>query len=212
MREAIVTLSDEAFDAMGLGELVRYVRAAGIEQFEEIDCTGDAGIIQLEVQQQLDGERLAAFEAVDDWELVTATAETYRYIVAVTAPAVPEAVGDHVGELVGTCDATMTDDGATLSLVGPQERISEALRAYETTGVSPELDSLADYEGDASALDSLTDRQREVVRLAYEMGFYDVPRETSTEEIAAALGIDDSTVAEHLQRAERTILTEQLSG
>lgn len=38
------------------------------------------------------------------------------------------------------------------------------------------------------------------------MGYYDVPRNASTEEVAAELELDGSTVSEHLQRAERNVL------
>jgi predicted DNA binding protein len=45
-----------------------------------------------------------------------------------------------------------------------------------------------------------------VLRTAHRLGYFAVPREASTAEVAAALGLDDSTVAEHLQRAERNLL------
>jgi len=60
-------------------------------------------------------------------------------------------------------------------------------------------------------LDPLAERQREVLRTAYEMGHYDVPRGVSSADLAAELDVDASTVAEHLQRAERNLLTRQLS-
>lgn len=49
------------------------------------------------------------------------------------------------------------------------------------------------------------------MQTAFNMGYYEVPREVSTEEIAAELGLDPSTVTEHLQRAERTVLSQLLS-
>jgi DNA-binding CsgD family transcriptional regulator len=212
MREAIVSMSDAELEAMGMGDVVSYVRDAGVRDLEELDCHGRGGLLQLEVESELDGDRLSSFEAVDRWEFVTEREETYLYFVRVTAPDLSEDVADPAGDLVGTCDPTMTDRGATVELVGDQGAISETLREYEKAGVSPELDRLGDYEGEDGALDALTDRQREVVETAYEMGFYDVPREVSTEAIAAELGVDSSTVAEHLQRAERNLLGEQLAG
>lgn len=38
------------------------------------------------------------------------------------------------------------------------------------------------------------------------MGFYEVPKEASADDIAAELNLDPSTVNEHLQRAERNFL------
>lgn len=210
MREALLTIDDDALDAMGLGELVAYTRAAGIRDFEELACHGDGAVVQVEVGERLDGDRLSSFDAVDDWQLLAERPDAFRYLVEVTVDA-PAALADRTEELVGTCDAELTDWGATLSLVGSQRLISETLRAYEAAGATPELEKLGDYEGERGTLAALTNRQREVVRTAYRMGYYDVPRGASTDEVAAELGVDPSTVSEHLQRAERNLLSERLA-
>jgi len=59
-------------------------------------------------------------------------------------------------------------------------------------------------------LDRLTDRQREVVSTAYEMGYFDYPREANATEVAAALGIKPSTFSEHLAVAQSKLLGELL--
>jgi len=48
----------------------------------------------------------------------------------------------------------------------------------------------------------LTDRQREVVETAVEMGYFEYPRSASATEVAEALDIDVSTFAEHLTLAQ----------
>jgi predicted DNA binding protein len=52
----------------------------------------------------------------------------------------------------------------------------------------------------------LTDRQREVLATAYEMGYFDYPKGANAEEVAAALDISPSTLAEHLAAAQQKIL------
>jgi hypothetical protein len=210
MREAIVTMSDEALEEMGLGELVAYTRDAGIRDLEELTCHGNGGVMQLEVEEQLDGERLSSFEAVSQWEFVAENEHTYLYLIEIIAPDLTDAITDHGDALVGTCDPSMTEHGATMELVGPQQTISKTLQEYEAAGISPELEKLGDYDGTETSLDALTERQREIVHAAYDMGFYEVPREVSTEEVAAELDLDASTVAEHLQRAERNLLSQEL--
>lgn len=76
----------------------------------------------------------------------------------------------------------------------------------ETAGFAITLQKLQDYRIPETPLDALTDRQQEVLEVAYDLGYYDVPRGSSTSEIAAELGVDDSTVAKHLQRAEHNLL------
>ena len=51
-------------------------------------------------------------------------------------------------------------------------------------------------------LPTLTDRQREVFLAAHEHGYYKIPRETTTTEIAEVVGIGRRTVEHHLRRAE----------
>ena len=55
-------------------------------------------------------------------------------------------------------------------------------------------------------MDSLTPQQLRVLQLAYQMGYYAVPREATTEQLARRLGMDRGTVGEHLRRAERRIM------
>ncbi|WP_158058403.1 helix-turn-helix domain-containing protein [Halorussus halophilus] len=57
-----------------------------------------------------------------------------------------------------------------------------------------------------SALPDLSVRQREAFELAMEMGYYEIPRETTTAEIAGEMGVERRTCEEHLRRAENKLL------
>lgn len=57
----------------------------------------------------------------------------------------------------------------------------------------------------------LTDRQLEVLRTAYRMGYFDRVRESNATEIAAELDIDPSTFTEHLKTAQRKLLADVLA-
>ncbi len=62
------------------------------------------------------------------------------------------------------------------------------------------------------ALDErLTDRQREVLVSAYENGFFQSPRETTGQELAALLGISQPTLTHHLREAQHRLLTALLT-
>lgn len=54
--------------------------------------------------------------------------------------------------------------------------------------------------------DRLTDRQQDVLETAYQAGYFEMPRETTGEELADVLGIAQSTLNEHLRVAERKAL------
>jgi predicted DNA binding protein len=52
----------------------------------------------------------------------------------------------------------------------------------------------------------LTERQREVLRTAHEMGYFERPKGANAGEVAAALGISRSTFTEHLSAAQTKLL------
>lgn len=97
-----------------------------------------------------------------------------------------------------------------MSLVGPQETISSTIRNTRRPKSLP-ISKSSGRTKEKAILDVLTDRQQEVMQTAFDMGYYEVPREVSTEEITGTLELDPSTVAEHLQRAERNVLSQLLS-
>nr|WP_193570791.1 helix-turn-helix domain-containing protein [Halorubellus sp. JP-L1] len=73
----------------------------------------------------------------------------------------------------------------------------------ETDAVTPiftrsVLDELLD--------ECLTDRQQEVLRTAFEMGYYEWPRQTTGKAVAERLGISSATFSEHIHAAERKLL------
>lgn len=210
MREANVTIRDAAFEEMGISELITLTREASIVDFEELACHGTSSVVRAEVESRYDEARLSALEYVDNWEHVAETDAEHVYVITFQAPELPASLADRSDELVGTCDPQLSDESATMSLVGPQEAISATIRDYETAGISPDLRKLGAYEGRDRPLSDLTDRQREVLETAYEMGYFEVPRATATEDVAAELDLDPSTVVEHLQRAERNLLKQFL--
>jgi len=57
----------------------------------------------------------------------------------------------------------------------------------------------------------LTDRQREVLETAHEMGYFEYPKDANAGEVADALDIDASTFAQHLAAGQQKLLTAILS-
>jgi DNA-binding CsgD family transcriptional regulator len=201
MREATVRIPDSSLAAVGLDGLVSTLREAGLRRVTELACGGDAGLLLVRTAEPAEGlgdlasiDRIQRLDGGNDGDV--------RYLLAAAA-----------GGLAATtrhrpvaCDPSVAPDGLTLSLVGPQRTLAGRLAAYEAAGMEAELRRTVPYGGSGGPLAALTPRQREVLRTAHRLGYFAVPREASTAEVAAALGLDDSTVAEHLQRAERNLL------
>jgi DNA-directed RNA polymerase specialized sigma24 family protein len=58
--------------------------------------------------------------------------------------------------------------------------------------------------GDAE--DGLTDRQREAVRAAYRMGYFEIPRKVSLDDVADELDISAPSLSERLRRAQSRLV------
>jgi hypothetical protein len=95
-----------------------------------------------------------------------------------------------------------------VTLVGPEGAFAEAMRAddpeyelevLETGEHTPDLDDL---------FLSLTDRQREVLEAAVELGYYDDPRAATHEDVAREVDAAPSTVGEHLRKVESRVFAQ----
>jgi len=59
--------------------------------------------------------------------------------------------------------------------------------------------------------EGLTDNQREALRTAYELGYFEIPRGASLEEVATELGISASSVSERLRRGQTQLIEETVA-
>ena len=100
-----------------------------------------------------------------------------------------------------------SDGSVSYSVFGPSADIQSAVDALpEPISVSvEEVSGLAGTPGVAETL--LTERQREAVEAALEVGYYDIPRTGSQADVAGAIGCAPSTAAEHLRKAESKVLS-----
>src|SRR5918996_3959719 len=63
-----------------------------------------------------------------------------------------------------------------------------------------------------SLLSKLTPRQRQMLLTAYALGYYDVPRKISSDDLSRHLNVDKSTIVEHLRKAERKLMGGIIAG
>lgn len=79
----------------------------------------------------------------------------------------------------------------------------------DSVDVSRLLQSSSDESRDLVLVErgQLTDRQREVLEKAHEMGYFDHPRRANKGEVATELGITTSTFSEHLAMAQKKLMT-----
>jgi predicted DNA binding protein len=157
---------------------------------------------------------------VAEWTLVGQAGNTRRY-QAFPALSFEEQLGDHLDDLTGL--ETLATVDAII------ERIDVAPRGWRQTGWFADRAAFTEFssfwqqnadfrlhrltqDGESEpAGDGLTDRQDEALRIAYERGYFDVPRRASLEDIAVELDISPSSVSERLRRAQTQLIEETVA-
>lgn len=211
MREAVIHIPHAEFEKVGLGDLVSLFRDAGLRDVTELACEGDGGLVVFTVDTPIDEEDLATTDHLEWWERLSGDSDGVDYLCKIVMPEVAE--GTHLGHNPGISsnEIRVEDDGVDVAIVGEQEDIAREIGDYGAAGMNVLLHRISDYAGPRNTLDALTDRQREILKTAYDLGYFDVPRSVSTATIADELQLDSSTVAEHLQRAERNLVSSLLA-
>ena len=88
--------------------------------------------------------------------------------------------------------------GSTEAVCGAGESLNEKPRsAYPNRDMCPQCSS--DTQG-------LTDKQHEVIATALEMGYFEIPRDCTLQDLASELDISHQAASERLRRGMKTIV------
>jgi len=91
-------------------------------------------------------------------------------------------------------------------VVGDSEPLQQAFEEMPD-GIDVQVNEIGGFRG---SMDdprvTLSNRQLEAVETALELGYYDTPRGTTHESVAAELGCAPPTASDHLQRAEAKLI------
>lgn len=154
---------------------------------------------------------------VAEWTLVGRAGDTRRY-QAVPAYSLEEQLGSHVEDLDGlralaTVDAVVErtvvrpDGWQQTSWFADRSAFDEFAEFWRANGTFRLRRLTRDGESEPPG-DGLTDRQREALRVAYERGYFEIPRRTSLEALATELDISASSLSERLRRAQTQLVEE----
>jgi PAS domain S-box-containing protein len=114
--------------------------------------------------------------------------------------------------------ASAADGAARLTIEAPNttdtrdlaDRVASAYPGAELLARSDHDRSVGEVDLPDGPMDTLTDRQREVLEAAYRAGYFDWPRESTGEEVAETLDVAAPTLHAHLRKAEARLLSELL--
>lgn len=164
----------------------------------------DAVVSEFRTDRLIDADPVFEADGEYVYRLRTPASETY-----------PCRSIESLGHPVSDVTVRTSPDRILLTLSLPSvDPIDEIVETIESIGGSVTLERLT-RSGTATECDPvvvdrgrLTDRQREVVRAAQRLGYFEYPREAGAEAVAADVGIARSTFSEHLAAAQRRVFDE----
>ena len=174
------------------GSLVEFVTITGTDPETVCDLAADREDIEISLMSEHEGESIFQFVSQETSSTVS-LADMGGVIREGTAA---EGEGRLVFELPQDADVraivkAITDQYDDAELVAQRERERTSTRGAEFRAVF-----------DAA----LTERQEEVLKIAYLSGFFEWPRTNKGDEIAASLDISGPTFHEHIRTGQRKLL------
>jgi predicted DNA binding protein len=100
---------------------------------------------------------------------------------------------------------TVTHDGWTQKRwFADRDTLTEYCAFWRENGESFSIKCLSEssVNADENPTMRMTDRQREALLTAYEMGYFEIPRTANQTDVATALGISEPSLSERLRRAQ----------
>ena len=158
-------------------------------------------------------ERVADADAVDDARLIRDYGDGALFEFAVSG----ESVAPMLVERGGTV-RELSAEGGVADVSGVFSRRVDVRRVVEAVeSAFPETDLRSKREIEEpvrsaatvqqTVRDRITERQRSVLRAAYLAGYFEWPRGSTAEELAASMGVSSPTLHNHLRKAQQKVLT-----
>jgi len=139
--------------------------------------------------------------------------ERYRGILVRWRPRRGSMLYEHIGAGEGYIVSPLgfRDGRFKITFLGSQKQIRMFLGKIEERGLPFKVSSVMDASfSPDSPLGCLTEKQRNVIVSAFRLGYYDLPRKLDSDDLADHLNLVNSTVVEHIRKAERKMLAEML--
>lgn len=144
---------------------------------------------------------LAAIPTLTDVDIRHSSERSILFEVTTPSPLPHGAMAD--SGIVPSFPLHLEDGWFVGDLTATQDRLSTFRDELAATGIEHELIQVTPTDGKQ---DILTGRQREIVGLAVEHGYYEVPRRCTLTELATMLDVNKSVVSRVLHRAESRIV------
>jgi predicted DNA binding protein len=214
MRRLILEISEKELIKAGI-ELPPLAKIKSLEllYFLRQDAEEFAAITRIQFKDNTNNlEELPKSELLIDAQIIERE-KSGAYIVFIRSGPSLSSVLNYIGIEGGYLFPPLGigDGKVKFSFLGSEQQIKEFMEKIDAIGIKYRIVLLADVDfSPVSVLNQLTQKQRDVLIAAYKFGYYDIPRKINSDQLAKKLGLVNSTVVEHLRKAEQRLITHML--
>lgn len=196
LRESLSLLSDVAFEVEQIVETgeeavmpLLWVRGADSEAIEEAFAT-DPSVRDPSLLMDMDEQQLYRMEWIEQVQVVL--------------------------QMLTTAQATITDAygaGETwyLRVLYPtRDSLSSTVEYCESKGVAFEIERIRELEGEPAGRYGLSEGQYDALTAAAAHGYYDIPRDTDLQGLAAELDVSHQSLSERMRRGMLALIEDTL--
>jgi len=170
----------------------------------------DTFLFHVEGDAEAYAEALDVTTAIKRYDITDISETSFYAYLEHEAPEIDEsllAAFSRPGVIVVPPVEFRADGTARLTMVGDTGEV-KALLAEIPDGIATEVTRIVEYAGEPSnLLSTLSLRQLEAIATGVDIGYYEIPRQGSVEDIAQRMDCAPGTAAEHLQKAESQLMT-----
>jgi predicted DNA binding protein len=182
-------------------------------QWNTADTTSVAVLFRVLAAREPYEAALRGTDTIDEYELVDGgPGELYVYVREEATPSQRAFVDPFADtDLVAVPPVTyLPGRRVTVRVLGHTADVDATLSSLPD-GYDVELRTVTGMDPPDSR-GILTERQREALRAADCVGYYEVPRQGSVADVATRLGLSTSAAGEHLRKAEAALVRSHLDG
>lgn len=122
---------------------------------------------------------------------------------------ISEEIADFTARFELRVDYPIVFDGNScqFGVIGSSEELQNIASAAKERAWNMEILAVHDYNPLVNGLlDELTEKQRQILKAAYQYGYFDHPRKIDAGKLAEKVGVHKTTLLEHLHKAEKRLV------
>ncbi len=209
MRKTTIRLKPNILAKMGLGQVLKKIEMVELEELLKLDYKRGikVGVAKVTMKEGYNIEDLKWPNNAVMIDILGQEGNTYTIIMKSRVPkALRSLTSKFDMDLIWTKPAYLEKGEIVFSCIGKDQDLEKFVKLSGLIGKVLSVSfNPADYKGH-NILSGLTSKQKEVFRMAKEMGYYQYPRKIDGKKLAEVIGISKPTLIEHLRKIENKIM------